>query len=399
MRTGGARVMMTERTGGPVRVYHFLPANAVGGISNQTLAIAKQLEGDGFEQVVVTPRESGPFLDRVSEAGLETRQWPYRLPRHLEGFDDAIHDIAWTLRFGPSILWLYRRFRQEDVDVVHINGLLLLEPAIAAWFSDVDVVWYLVSDDIYPAWLVRLLVPAVERIATEVAVISEENRSFYRQPEEDTIIVPGAIDVASLRSDEPSDRAAEALEERYGTDDADAVVATLGKVHPMKGQEYAIEALRYVDRDIHYLIVGPKKDAEYVAKLNHLSSEYGLEDRVHVTGFVEDKTAVLSLIDIYLLPSIGEGTPLSIMEALALRTPVIATDVGGVSELLDDGSAGQLVQRRSPEAIARAVRRYLRNPELASQHAERGGELVSERYAVESVAESYRDLYTTCIDG
>jgi glycosyltransferase involved in cell wall biosynthesis len=380
-------------------VYHFLPANAVGGISNQTLAIAERLEGDGFEQVVVTPQESGPFLDSVSEAGLEVRQWPYRLPRHLHGVDDAIHDLVWGLLFGPSVLALYRHFRRETVDVVHINGLLLLEPAIAAYLTGVDVVWYLVSDDIYPGWLVRLLTPVVERIATEVAVISEDNRSFYRQPKEETTIVPGAIDTSSLRADEPSDAAVAALEERYGTGDADAVVATLGKVHPMKGQEYAIRALRHLDHDVHYLIVGPKKDDEYVAELNRLCAKHGLDGRVTVTGFVEEKTAVLSLTDIYLLPSIGEGTPLSIMEALARRIPAVATDVGGVSELLDDGSAGQLVQKQSPEAIADALRRYLRDPDLASRHAERGCELVSERYAVETVAESYRDLYEACIDG
>ena len=390
---------MATHKDGPIRVYHFLPGNAVGGISNQTLAIANRLEGNGFEQVVVTPQESGPFLDNVSETGIEVRQWPYRLPRHLHGLDDAIHDLDWTVRFGPSVLALYRRFRREKVDVVHINGLLLLEPAIAAYLSDVDVVWYLVSDDIYPAWLVRLLIPVVERIATEVAVISEENLSFYRQSKNDTTIVPGAIDVANLRTDEPGDGTLAALEERYGTGEADAVVATLAKVHPMKGQEYAIEALSHLDHDVHYLIVGPKKDDEYVAELNRLRSTHGLEDRVHITGFVDDKTAVLSLADIYLLPSIGEGTPLSIMEALVRRLPVVATDVGGVSELLDHGSAGQLVEKRSPEALANALRGYLRDPDLASRHAQRGCELISERYAVETVAESYRDLYEACIDG
>jgi glycosyltransferase involved in cell wall biosynthesis len=379
-------------------VYHFLPANAVGGISNQTLAIADRLEGDGFEQVVVTPQESGPFLDSVTEAGLEVRQWPYRLPRHLHGVDDAIHDLVWTVLFGPSVLALYRHFRRETVDVVHINGVLLLQPAIAAWLEDIDVVWYLVSDDIYPDWLVRLLAPIVRRIATETVVISDSNREFYRQPAGETATIPGAIDVDGIQNTDPEPGTVRAIRDRYGIRANQPVIATLGKVHPMKGQGYAIEALARLDRDCHYLVVGPKQDAEYVRRLEGLAALYGLEDRVHVTGFLDDKATVLELTDVYVLPSIGEGTPLSIMEALAAETPVVASDVGGVSELLDGGEAGTLVDKESPAALATAIRKYLDDPELADRHAATGAAHVDERYSIDGVASAYASLYARCLD-
>jgi glycosyltransferase involved in cell wall biosynthesis len=379
-------------------VYHFLPANAIGGISNQTLSVGQRLEGRGFENVVVTPDETGPLPDRAEELGLEVRQWPYSLPLHL----DTVRSLAWNLRWiaalVPSVHRLRWRLSNLDVDIVHVNGVLLLKPAIAAWLEDIDVVWYLVSDDIYPDWLVRLLAPIVRRIATETVVISDSNREFYRQPAGETAIIPGAIDVDGIQNTDPEPGTVRAVRDRYGIRANQPVIATLGKVHPMKGQGYAIEALARLDRDCHYLVVGPKQDAEYVRRLERLAAQYGLEDRVHVTGFLDDKATVLELMDVYVLPSIGEGTPLSIMEALAAETPVVASDVGGVSELLVGGDAGTLVDKESPAALATAVRKYLDDPELADRHAATGAAHVDERYSIDGVASAYASLYARCLD-
>jgi len=373
------------------KILHLLPGNTIGGISIQALEISLLLEDRGYDSVVVAPDEEGEFLSMASERGLPGQGFPYFLPKHFNSFWSILRNLRWVLLFLPQVYKLMRELRRHDPDVVHLNGLLLLQPAIAAWLKGVDVVWYLVSDNIYPSWLVIAVVPLVNRIASEVAVISESNCEFYRQDPADTPIVPGAIATDEIGPHLAPD--ADGITAEYDISDGETVITTLGQVHPRKGQMHAVEALASLDAQFKYLIVGPPRDQAYVRELKTAITEHGLEDRVHVTGFVDDKMAVLSATDIFLLPSNGEGTPLSIMEAMAMELPIIATDVGGVSEMLAGGDTGQLISPRSTDDILAAVRTYLEDPDLVRRHSASARERVVKNYDIDAVAAKYDEIY------
>jgi glycosyltransferase involved in cell wall biosynthesis len=316
------------------KVFHFLPGNAIGGISIQTVEVARLLNEQGYENVVIVPDEVGELSDLTTRYGIRMKKLSYRLPKHFEDVEAILSNVGWGFRFVPSVLKLRQSFRQERPDIVHINGLLLIQPAIAAWLEGIDIVWYLVSDGIYPQWLVSLIIPLVNRIATEIVLISESNKEFYNQEGKDLSIIPGAIDTDEINPESVDPTEVERLAETFKISGETTVITTIGKVNPRKGQECAIEALRSLkDRDIVYLIVGPNQDKEYIETLKQMTREYDLESRVHILGFVDNKLAVLSLTDIFLLPSVGEGTPLSIMESLCMRTPVIASYCGSIPDV------------------------------------------------------------------
>jgi glycosyltransferase involved in cell wall biosynthesis len=380
------------------KVFHFLPGNAIGGISIQTVEVARLLNEQGYENVVIVPDEVGELSDLTTRHGIRMKKLSYGLPKHFEDVEAILSNVGWGFRFVPSVLKLRQSFRQERPDIVHINGLLLIQPAIAAWLEGIDIVWYLVSDGIYPEWLVSVIIPLVNHIATEIVLISESNKEFYHQEGKDVSIIPGAIDTDEINPESVAPAEIERLAETFEISEDTTVITTIGKVNQRKGQECAIEALRSLKgKEFSYLIVGPNRDKEYVETLQQMIREYDLENRIYITGFVENKLAVLSLTDIFLLPSIGEGTPLSIMEALAMKTPVIASDVGGVPELLASGEAGQLIPPRSPDAVKQALRRYLDDPELTKEHASRGSEIVQSEYSITEVAGKYSDVYSSCL--
>lgn len=377
-----------------MRIFHFLPGNTVGGISLQTLGVAETLNDQGYVNTIVTPEESGDFLGMAADRGVNTFQLPYFLPKHFDSIRSLTWNMRWVARFVPSVYRLRKQFRRHNPDVVHLNGLMMLQPAIAAWLEDIDVVWYLVSDNIYPEWLVSAVIPLVNRIEAEVVLISESNRGFYRQDGRDVSIIPGGIDTSRLDPEDVDLDAVESLASEYDVEDDDTVVVTLAKTHPMKGQIFAVEAFDQVNRDcLKYLIVGPERDPEYTDRLRQRIHHWGLEDTVYLTGFVDDKTAALALADIFLLPSLGEGTPLAIMEAMMMKTPVIATAVGGVPDMLDGGDAGTLIPPKDPAKIADSLDEYLSNPQLLEKHSSRGRELIQSRYSIENISDRYDAVY------
>jgi len=377
-----------------MRVLHFLPGNTVGGISIQTLDVSETLNNQGFENVIVTPEECGEFLEMASERGIETAELPYFLPKHFDSVRAATWNLRWLATYPASVLRIRRHFREQDPDIVHLNGLMMLQPALAAKLEEISVVWYLVSDNIYPDWLVRAVIPFVNHVADEIVLISESNREFYMQQGKDVSVIPGGIDTSQLAPREVNETAVAELKDRYGIGPDDMVVVTLAKTHPMKGQKYAVEAISRMDRDdITYLIVGPERDKEYTDELRAMIQSYGLEERVHITGFVDEKTTALGVADVFLLPSLGEGTPLAIMEAMAMGVPTIATSVGGVPNMLDNGDAGQLVPPSDPDSIAKAIEAYISSPELMRRHSKRASELAETEFSIQNISDKYGSVY------
>ena len=379
-----------------MRVMHFLPGNTVGGISIQTLDVSEKVNERGFENVIVTPEEPGDFLQMVEKRGVGTAQLPYFLPKHFDSLQAILWNIRWLVTFPMSVWQIWRAFQEYDPDAVHLNGLMMVQPGLAAKLEGINVIWYLVSDNIYPDWLVRAIIPFVNRIADEIALISESNREFYLQQGKDVTVIPGGIDTSRLHPYQVDETAVTKLKDKYDIGQDDTVVVTLAKTHPMKGQKYAIEAINKMDRDdVKYLIVGPERDQEYTDELRTMIDSYDLDDEVYITGYVDEKTTALGVADIFLLPSLGEGTPLAIMEAMAMGVPTVATSVGGVPDMLDGGDAGKLIPREDPDSISKALEEYISNPELMRRNSAKASKLAETKFSIERISDKYVSLYNS----
>lgn len=384
---------MSEDTGSPL-VMHVLAKNKHGGISLQVLDVARSLSNRGYQSVMVFPDEDGDFDSYAANQGVQSERFPYRMPKEFNTLGALLSNIKWILGFVFSVWTIRKRINEISPDIVHLNGLLILQPAVAAAVEDVDIVWYLVSD-IYPNWLVRLIVPFVNYVSSEVILISESNRSYYRQDGRDVSVIPGTIDLSRLTDETvPEDRKREFFD-RYGIESSLPVVLTLAKVNEVKNQKSVVKAIAEMDREVQYLVAGPKQDEQYASELEALAESINVGDHLYVTGFVEDKTTALAIADVFVLPSVGEGTPLAIMEAMKSETPVVANRVGGIPEMLANGDAGQLVSPGSVEQLQTSIEYYLSDSELVKRHTEVALNRVTEEYGLESVTNQYVSVYKT----
>lgn len=181
------------------------------------------------------------------------------------------------------------------------------------------------------------------------------------------------------------------VRQRLGLPGHAVLFAILGRLAPIKDHATAIRGV--ADTDVHLAICGA---GPLEPELRSLATELGIEDRIHFLGWIEDVPALLAGVDGVLLTSRNEGTPLALVEAHAAGLPVIATDVGGVRDVVEHRRTGILVTPGDPAAVADALRELGASPALRHEYGNAARLRVRERYepagGVGAVARLYGSL-------
>lgn len=168
-------------------------------------------------------------------------------------------------------------------------------------------------------------------------------------------------------------------------------IGTIAELHPNKGLSYLLQALSYIkDESVQCVIVG---DGEKREELKEYANSLHLSIPVIFTGFIDNASSYLSAFDIFILPSLKEGLPYAILEAGAAKLPVIASNVGGIPEIIENGISGTLVPPKDPKSLALAIELYLQDPHLAQEHAHNLQKRVTEKFNSQNMVEKTTALY------
>ena len=188
--------------------------------------------------------------------------------------------------------------------------------------------------------------------------------------------------------------------QRYGISNDDFVILYLGRLHPKKRPEDLIKAFPRVLEEIPNakLIFAGKGEEE--SRLRKMSVNCGLKGKVIFLGFVteDEKWRLFRRCDVFVLPSIVEGCPLSVLEAMACGKPVVVTRIRPFLEIVKNGETGILVPPRSPERLADALINLARDPRRRRRMGERAKREVECRFAIDKVARRYLDVYRSAIE-
>lgn len=169
------------------------------------------------------------------------------------------------------------------------------------------------------------------------------------------------------------------------------VIGAIGRLHPDKGFDLLVRAAARLPDDVVVVIVGTGEEEE---RLRNLARELRVEDRVVITGWVEDALSYLRAFDVLALPSYREGFPLVTLEAMLAEIPVVATDVGGVAEAVRDGENGLLVEAGDLDALVAAAGALAADAELRNKLGARGRADVLDRFTARQMAERFEAIYT-----
>jgi len=173
----------------------------------------------------------------------------------------------------------------------------------------------------------------------------------------------------------------------------DRLIVAVGNLYPVKGHAIAIDALARVAArhpSVHLAISGR---GELEGDLRSCAREHGLQHRVHLLGLRSDVTAVLAAADLFVLPSLSEGLPLALLEAMFAGCPIVASDVGQVRVALDHGAAGILVEPGDSSALAAALDRLLSNPAEARRLGGLAALHAAGEYDLSRMVQRYAGVY------
>lgn len=360
----------------PMRVL-LLIDNAVdtGGAERFAVGLARHLPRDRVQPLVCSTRLTDG----------RTAQW---LASHDVPHINLGRRGKWDVHRLAPLLALLRR---ERIDVIHSHmfgsnfwGVLLGRAAGVPVILPHEHIWSY-SGDRVRAWLDGHL---IGRLATRFLTISEESRaqmiSVEHVPPAKIVVMPTAyIPRADTRGD---------LRAELGLADDAPLIGVAAALRPQKALGTMLDAHRRVLEcvpDAHLLIAG---DGECLAELRAKAQALGIPDRVHFLGTRDDIDSILRQVDVGAMSSAWEGLPLFALECMAARTPLVATAVGGLPELVESGSTGLLVRPGDPEALAQALASLLLDPARREQLAAAAARRLDE-FRIEAVAERFADLY------
>ncbi|MCP4422877.1 MAG: glycosyltransferase family 4 protein [Chloroflexi bacterium] len=229
---------------------------------------------------------------------------------------------------------------------------------------------------------------------TKAIAISEYAREFLinkKGIKEDKIaVIPNGVPLDRFRN--VDEQAGKRKEQELGIANDVKIIGIIGMLHENKGHKYFIEAASLVSAKkpkTKFLIIG---DGEIRERLERQVSQLGLENQVIFMGHQNDIPAILKMLDIFVMASISETAPLSLLEAMAAKKAIITTDCGGPSEMITDGETGFIVPVKDSSALANKIEYLIDNPskaELLSQNAY----LESDNYNLNSTIQKMEQMY------
>jgi glycosyltransferase involved in cell wall biosynthesis len=383
------------------KVVRIITRMNVGGPSIQAALLSAGLDRDRFSPILITGRVRGNEADMgylAKELGVK----PFPIPELHKG-SNIIDDLI-------SFREIYKFLKKEKPDVVHTHGAKAgAIGRVAARLTGVPVIIHTFHGHMFHSyfkpfktkpflWIER----ALARITDKIIVISESQKEEikrYLKLKNDSklILIPLGFDLNNFLKNDKDDNRNKLRQEESIPEEA-IVVGTAGRLTAIKNYEMFIKAAKEIkkrsaDKIIKFLIVG---DGELKNKLMALSDELGIQKDVIFAGWKMKKELDLvyyRAMDIVVLTSLNEGTPVSLIEALASAKPVVATDVGGVRDVVKDGKSGFVVPSNDINAFSEATLMLVNDKKKRDEFGLYGRDFVKERHSKDKLINAIDNLY------
>lgn len=237
----------------------------------------------------------------------------------------------------------------------------------------------------------RLMLRSCDRLfgcggAVRQALIDNEGL-----PESRVEVIYNGVDLASLGT--PTLGARTRIRSEFAFAATDFVAVLVARLHPLKDHQTALRAVDAARKQIPGLRLLLAGDGDERAAIEETIRKRGLEKCVTLAGTRNDIADLLAASDVFLMSSISEGIPLTVIEAMAARRPVISTAVGGLPELVEHGVTGFLAPSGDDRLLAAALVELYRNTDLRKQMAEIAAIRATEKFSLDGMLDSYRDVY------
>jgi glycosyltransferase involved in cell wall biosynthesis len=386
------------------KILYIITKSNFGGAQRYVYDLATKLPRGDFD-VAVAMGGDGGLKDKLNEAGIKTIRID-RLGRNINIFDDV------AVFFN-----LFKLFRKEMPDVIHLNsskigGLGALAARFArvprivftahGWaFNETRSGWQKVSIKML-SWLTVFLCHSVITVSERDGKQGREMPFFGKK----IVVVHNGVSKIDFKSKEAArGDILGALGSRTTKLAGETVwLGTIAELHKNKGLEYAIQAIAYLGKDRPSLVWEGRSFPRFVfavigegeqrENLEDLIKKYGLKKNIFLVGYKKNAPSLLKAFDVFILPSIKEGLPYVLLEAGMAGLPSIASDTGGIPEIIDDMESGILLQPGNSKEIAKAITYLKENNDKMREFGQKLHEKVTENFSTNQMLEKTMKIYT-----
>ncbi len=359
----------------------------IGGTEGQAAELLNRLDEKRFDVRLAVLKWRGPLRERIA------RRFPTAPEFPLTNFYNA-NAIKQLLRLRETLI-------EERIEVLHAHdfysGVLGVTAARLTRTKVIAAQRHLrLSDRRVHDWGTRY----IHRLAHRLLVNAEGIRDYILKmgsvrPDKIVVIHNGLNAPADVQTTREERR--RALLAELGLGAGVKLIGSVAGLKPVKGHRYLIEAAAAVmktDPRVHLVLVG---EGELRDEISAQAARLGVSARLHLLGARTDSAQLAAAFDLVVLASLHEGLPNAVMEAMVAGSPVVATAVGGVPELIRDGETGYLLPPADAEALARRIEFALSQSERSDLIAMAGRRFVIERYGMERMVAAVEGLYDEVI--
>lgn len=370
------------------RILHLRTVTGRGGGPEKTLLNSQRFIASGYELRLA-------YIRPADDAD-------YDMPERAAALGAPLVDIPERGAIDPRTVWrLVREIREFRPHVLHPHDYKtnILAVLLGGWFR-VPVVTTMhgyVTLGGRLDWYYRLDRWALHRMRHVIAVSDDLAAAIadLKLPAERVTVIENGIDAEHFRPRAPRDEA----KKKFGIPAERLVLGCVGRLFPEKGFDLLIEAVRrLVDRgyDAHLLVAGEGPERQRLAQR---VAELQLGDRVGLVGHLAETIPFYEALDVFVLSSLREGLPNVLLEAMSMRLPVVATEVGGVPRLVRNGENGFLVKSPAPDELAAATMLLLDDAALRERFGAAGRECVETRYSFRTRMARVQAVYDRVLGG
>ena len=366
------------------RILNVVPTLMCGGTENQFMTLSRRLDPSRFDVEFACLRRWGPFVQELADRRIPLAEYQVTTFRSVQAFAQQARLMRHIARRRIQIVHAYNFYG----NVFAVPPARLAAPVVIA--SIRDCAPYLTS-----------MQKRVQRYACQFADCVLVNAEAVKDwligegyDRSKIVVIRNGVDLTRF-SGAPDPQG---IRRELGVPAGAPLVAVVSRLTRLKGLEHLLEAaaiLKPSHPDARFLVIGETAphDTGYLDVLKRLAVEHGVADRVIFTGIRSDVPALLSGVDVSVMPSLNEALSNVLLESMAAGAPTVATRVGGTPEALVDEVTGLLVEPGDSRSLAAAIARLLDDRNMAARLGHAARQLITDRFSVDRMVQSTEQLY------